>query len=499
MIKQLLLQYLRKLSFCGFMVISIIAWGCNCNNQDKMLTVDSISKGAASIDIKLGKIGKLAKTSAIVMDKLIIEIGVANTSTIFLRDTLDLAGMNGLIFNKTYSNLTAPLEYSLTIRTVDTVSTVIHSGSTTFTCLPGDTANVLIDLDAQYSMMKASFNNIPDNINSIMLGISGIDTISSSFETGTEDSLALEFDYITADSIGISHHLTLKARGVFFGKDTVLYSVDTNITATSGLDNNYQIEMNWVGPETPNGAASIQVSIGRVGTTFINAGFENKNALPVKGLIAYYPFSGNAFDSSGNTNNGNVTDAVLSTDRFGHPNQAYQFNGTSAYIDIPDADILDPSSGLTIAMWVKPDTIPELGSFLLCKHRSSYNSDGSWWIAIRPDGIVDFQATPNFNGQSDYSAGLNKNEWTFVCFTYNDTTQTWLGYSNGVAVDSGTVNFDIVNNDKTLLVGAEAAMTPETTQYHFDGTMDDIRLYSRPLKKEEVLTLYKENGWNGNR
>ena len=36
------------------------------------------------------------------------------------------------------------------------------------------------------------------------------------------------------------------------------------------------------------------------------------------GLVAYYPFNGNANDASGNGNNGTVNGATLTTDRFGN-------------------------------------------------------------------------------------------------------------------------------------------------------------------------------------
>ena len=49
--------------------------------------------------------------------------------------------------------------------------------------------------------------------------------------------------------------------------------------------------------------------------------------IPANGLVAYYPFNGNANDESGNSNNGNVLGASLSGDRFGNENSAYSFDG----------------------------------------------------------------------------------------------------------------------------------------------------------------------------
>ena len=53
------------------------------------------------------------------------------------------------------------------------------------------------------------------------------------------------------------------------------------------------------------------------------------------GLVAYYPFSGNANDYSGIGNHGTVFGATLATDRFGNLNHAYSFDGIDDYIATP--------------------------------------------------------------------------------------------------------------------------------------------------------------------
>jgi len=47
------------------------------------------------------------------------------------------------------------------------------------------------------------------------------------------------------------------------------------------------------------------------------------------GLVAHYPFNGNANDESGNANHGTVNGATHTTDRFGNANKAYCFDGVS--------------------------------------------------------------------------------------------------------------------------------------------------------------------------
>ena len=51
--------------------------------------------------------------------------------------------------------------------------------------------------------------------------------------------------------------------------------------------------------------------------------------IPSEGLVAWYPFNGNANDESGNENHGTVNGATLTADRFGNVNGAYSFDGGS--------------------------------------------------------------------------------------------------------------------------------------------------------------------------
>ena len=46
-----------------------------------------------------------------------------------------------------------------------------------------------------------------------------------------------------------------------------------------------------------------------------------------EGLVAYYPFYGDATDKSGNGQDGKVIGATLTKDRNGYRNSAYRFNG----------------------------------------------------------------------------------------------------------------------------------------------------------------------------
>ena len=58
------------------------------------------------------------------------------------------------------------------------------------------------------------------------------------------------------------------------------------------------------------------------------------------GLVAYYPFNGNADDSIG-SNHGYVAGPLQTTDRFGIPGRAYLFDGLDDYIRIPTSPAIN--------------------------------------------------------------------------------------------------------------------------------------------------------------
>ena len=66
------------------------------------------------------------------------------------------------------------------------------------------------------------------------------------------------------------------------------------------------------------------------------------------GLIAYYPFNGNANDESGNGNDGTVNGATLTNDRFGNEDSAYSFDGNNVDQYSVHAGITFPFSSINM-------------------------------------------------------------------------------------------------------------------------------------------------------
>ena len=78
------------------------------------------------------------------------------------------------------------------------------------------------------------------------------------------------------------------------------------------------------------------------------------------GLVASYPFNGNAYDESSNGNNGTVNGASLTTDRFGNANSAYSFDGVDNYILVGDPipTSLQIQNEITLEAWIYATQYP---------------------------------------------------------------------------------------------------------------------------------------------
>src|SRR6185503_18047140 len=79
----------------------------------------------------------------------------------------------------------------------------------------------------------------------------------------------------------------------------------------------------------------------------------------VSGLVAAYGFEegggATTADSSGNNLAGSLAGtAWVTTGKFG---KALSFNGSSSIVSIPDAGVLDLTTGMTLSAWIKPTTL----------------------------------------------------------------------------------------------------------------------------------------------
>jgi len=220
----------------------------------------------------------------------------------------------------------------------------------------------------------------------------------------------------------------------------------------------------------------------------------NTSANPANNLIAYWPFNNSASDSSGNHNNGTAYNVTSVADRFGNPNHAYHFDGSTSYITVPDNVSLRLSNtDFTLNAWVKMDSYnSSYGSNILSKHTSGVNDGWSWSItgySSSPTGVV-FYGPGGGNTNAFGTQALTTGQWYMITSVYSAANQQLSIYVNGVLdnVTSGVATPNSAIN-ATLYIGRDYVGSP-SNGYFFQGTMDEVTIYNSALSVSTIKQLY---------
>jgi hypothetical protein len=202
------------------------------------------------------------------------------------------------------------------------------------------------------------------------------------------------------------------------------------------------------------------------------------------GLVAYYPFNGNATDESGNGNDGTVNGATLTTDRFGNVNDAYDFDGINDYILVNSSDSLNIDHRLTIAAWIKKDSTKRYAGIVgndWSGYTFMFDKEGN---QLRLE-LAQKTAWVSFHN----SHTIENNTWYYVVVTFdslNENTNKVTFYVNGQKGNELPTSYSDLNDMSKLYIGYQGCCGSR----YFDGNIDDVRIYNRALSECEIKSLY---------
>lgn len=200
-------------------------------------------------------------------------------------------------------------------------------------------------------------------------------------------------------------------------------------------------------------------------------------------LIAYYPFSGDATDATGNGHDGTIHGATLCEDKYTDPNKAYNFDGAD-YIAVPDHPALTlGAEPFTIGAWAKLSGFGADGGYYLMGHSNGPGNTNKWIFWLGNSGIS-FVATPTgWIGLGSYAFELGS--WYHVAITRSGTVLT--AYVNGYPIGTGTLNGPIYDPSTAFFIGTAEFDRPARP---FRGCIDEVRIYNRALTCTEIEYLY---------
>lgn len=223
---------------------------------------------------------------------------------------------------------------------------------------------------------------------------------------------------------------------------------------------------------------------------------KNLNEIPLDGMIAYYPFNGNAKDESLNQFDGDLVGPVNTSNRKGNINSAFSFNGINNYIKLNSR----VGNGIrSISLWfcLDEDINSGLGYPVALVHREGDSNNYSQFsIGFRP---VVWPGNPgklifSNSSRSEYynidsnSSFWEKGKWYHVVAIIDPVEGMMLYVNNVRQMESATYNNATETSSINTILGSWELMPDR----YFKGKIDDVIFYNRALTEAEVNDLYQD-------
>jgi hypothetical protein len=205
------------------------------------------------------------------------------------------------------------------------------------------------------------------------------------------------------------------------------------------------------------------------------------------GLVAYFPFNGNANDESGNGDNGTVYGATLSPDRLGTPNRAYYFNATLLNaIETSGTNLPIGTAEKSFSCWFKlPSPFLNSGVLWSCGQNNPESFLGGR-VFYENGTQIGLQVMLWTTSYHKYFTNLGDERWHHyvVSITNNSLVSAHL--------DGQIITFQTSPPPGTQInLGAGPFFMGYGAGQYYTGWLDDVRIYNRALSADEVAMLYE--------
>ncbi len=198
-------------------------------------------------------------------------------------------------------------------------------------------------------------------------------------------------------------------------------------------------------------------------------------------LVAYYEFSDNSDDITGNGHNGLATNCTYVDDMRGNKKKAIRFNISTSKVVVPNDESLNFQDGLTVSFWLKINRFFNHESYLV----SHGNWTSRWKISLTnkhirftingSNGIIDI----------DSETKLEINKWYHIVGLYNG--KDGLVFIDG-ALDGYKPFEGLINKTTYDLVLGQSL--PDQLGFNFNGIMDKLRIYNYGISYKKVKEIY---------
>lgn len=210
------------------------------------------------------------------------------------------------------------------------------------------------------------------------------------------------------------------------------------------------------------------------------------------GLVAYYPFNGNANDESVSKINGAIHGCSYVSDHNQQPNSAISLDKTKMDNVSFGYDNRNITKEVSLCIWFK--TTLELKQMIVCKY--DWENDAGYHLVIDALGKLIFAGRNRYNNayqMTDFSKSkLNDGQWHFAVGTGD--AHKWQLYIDGEL--DNEVYYENPNSDFSNSQPFVAGYFPRGVSgehFYFNGQLDEISLYNRVLTKDEIKFLFENS------
>ena len=167
-------------------------------------------------------------------------------------------------------------------------------------------------------------------------------------------------------------------------------------------------------------------------------------------------------------------------------NTAYvTLDGSNDYIDCGDDTSLDITTAGSISCWFKPAAINQQVDLISKDDGTNRN----FWVFLQNDEKVYWTIVVGGTAYNAISETTYSTSWMHMVGTYDGETSKL--YIDGSLEKSNTSpSGSIDNDDVSLTIGARE----DGADRNFNGSMDEVAIFSKELSAAEVSTLYGSDG-----
>jgi hypothetical protein len=368
----------------------------------------------------------------------------------------------------------ASVPYAFSAGNAETANSApIANGAVTKSMLSSEVIN---ELDRKITMDDLDPTVIADLNVSVADGSIGLSKLSSEVSNALKPAILSQPNsmvevagtstYLTVDATGGNNFYQWKKDGVdIVGATSPTLSI-TDLNASQHEGSYTVVVSNAFGSATSS-LAQIDV-----------------NGSLTEGLVGWWKFDeteGNiAYDSSGNGNDGNLTNGPTWVE--GKIGGALNFDGVDDYVNFGVRSVFNLESEITVSLWIKASDY----KYAQVISKSTLSGGFTWAFKWRVSTERFYFRMYDPSGQYEtflrYNQNPALNEWSNILFSYGNSNSNL--YLNSNLEAEGDFTATLTNQTNPLLVGGAGSEM-------FLGLIDDVRIYDRALSADEVKALYE--------